>query len=666
MNTIHLRSRFVALAAILFVLGSFSQALAQRGLTPLDIAKIQNVGATQISPDAKTVAYTLSVPADPLVENVGNSTHLYVYDIASGNSTALITSGGGVGNLSFRPTQGTITFTSRREGVSTTSLYEIPVSGGDPVLLHTHETNILGYNWAADGNHIIYMANEVLDLPKSDLPYQPELFEENVPNRSAFIQNVAHDGHTPHMIDLPGSVYAASFSPDRSKIVVSLAPNPTVDDMFMSQRIHVVDYRTREVIASIDNAGKLGEVHWSPDGTRLALRAAHDINDPIDGRILVVSSEGGTPQNIYPDFKGKFEQIRWLDNNTIQFLASEGVWRSFGTIRADGSRFTRTIEPGGPIKTAFSVADNGTVAFTANTSEHPSEVYVYQRARRNNWTLTRATNSNPWFSEIAFAKQEVITHPTRDNVYEIEGILFHPLNRVEGQTYPLITVVHGGPEAHYSNGWLTGYSTPGHFGAAEGYAVFYPNYRGSTGRGMEFVYSSQADLAGKEFDDVVDGVDHLIEIGLVDANRVGVTGGSYGGYATAWMSTYYSERFAAGVMFVGISNNISKWGTSDIPEELYLVHARKRLWDDWMDKLKSSPIYYVDRAQTPLLIMHGKEDTRVHPAQSLELYRHIKVRKPEVPLQLVLYPGEGHGNTRSTSRYDYNLRMIEWFNTHLK
>src|SRR5690554_1839453 len=88
------------------------------------------------------------------------------------------------------------------------------------------------------------------------------------------------------------------------------------------------------------------------------------------------------------------------------------------------------------------------------------------------------------------------------------------------------------------------------------------------------------------------------------------------------MSTYYSDRFAAAVMFVGISNNLSKWGTSDIPEELYLVHSRSRVWDNWQKNLERSPIYYVDRSQTPILIMHGSEDPRVHPAQSMELYRH--------------------------------------------
>jgi pimeloyl-ACP methyl ester carboxylesterase len=110
-----------------------------------------------------------------------------------------------------------------------------------------------------------------------------------------------------------------------------------------------------------------------------------------------------------------------------------------------------------------------------------------------------------------------------------------------------------------------------------------------------------------------------------------------------------------------------QWGTSDIPEELYLVHARERLWDgNWQKYLERSPIYHVDRAQTPLLILHGAEDTRVHPGQSLELYRHLVVRQPELPVRLILYPGEGHGNVRSASRLDYTLRMMQWFDAYLQ
>jgi len=143
-----------------------------------------------------------------------------------------------------------------------------------------------------------------------------------------------------------------------------------------------------------------------------------------------------------------------------------------------------------------------------------------------------------------------------------------------------------------------------------------------------------------------------------------VTGGSYGGYATAWCSTYYTERFAAGVMFVGISNNLSKVGTTDIPDELFLVHALKRPWEDWQWFLERSPVFHADGAKTPLLILHGKDDTRVDPGQSREMYRHLKLRG-EAPVRLVNYPGEGHGNRKAGARFDYNLRMMRWFDHYL-
>jgi len=332
-----------------------------------------------------------------------------------------------------------------------------------------------------------------------------------------------------------------------------------------------------------------------------------------------------------------------------------------GTLKDDGSSLLRRVNTGGPILDNFILTKNGTYVFVVESPTHPHEIYVMKSGSD---TPERVTDHNPWLKDIAFATQELVKYKARDGM-EIEGLLMRPLNEKRGQTFPLITVVHGGPESHYDNGWITGYSAAGQVAAGRDFAVFYPNYRGSTGRGVEYTKSSQGDLGGKEFDDIVDGVDYLVESGLVDKDRVGVTGGSYGGYATGWLSTKYSDRFAAGVMFVGISDNISKWGTSDIPEELYLVHARKRIWEDYQFWLERSPIYYADQAKTPLLIMHGKNDTRVHPSQSMELYRHIKTRT-DTPVRLVFYPGEGHGNRKSTARLDYNLRMLRWFEHYLQ
>ncbi len=634
---------------------------AQTVLTPDDVAKIKSVSGVDISPNGSHVAYTLSVPADPFEENSPARNQLYLLDTESGDVVPFFTTGS-VGSVAFRPGHNSVTFLTQREGDSARSLYEMSLNGGEAIKIFEHTNSILSYEWHHDGNHIVYTAFEETEESESPLPYSTVVFEENQALRKAFITNLDMEGHEPHTLQVEGSVYNTVWSPDGEKIAVSAAPTATVDDQFMAQQVFVVSHQEQEVIAEIDNEGKLGQIVWSPDGDRLALKAGMDIHDPIDGRILIVSASGGTPQIIDKDFEGKYEQISWAETNTIHFLASEGVWTSYGTIRPDGSNKESIIADNGPILTSFSLADNGSAAFLANTPAHPNEVYFKTRRGRD---LQRMTHHNEWLGEKEMGRQEVVRYEARDGEFEIEGLLIYPVDYQQGTAVPLVAQVHGGPEAHYSNGWLTSYSMPGQMGAGKGYAIFYPNYRGSTGRGVEFAYSSQADLAGKEFDDIVDGVDYLIDEGVADEDRVGVTGGSYGGYASAWMSTYYSDRFAAAVMFVGISDNISKWGTSDIPEELFLVHSRKRLWDHWDWYLERSPIFYVDRSETPILIMHGQEDTRVHPGQSLELHRHLKVRKPEVPLRLVFYPGEGHGNARASSRYEYNLRMLRWFDTYL-
>jgi len=650
-----------SLFLVIFLFFAHSVAVSQNRLTPEDVAKIKTVSSVEISADGSYVAYTLSVPADPFKTNAPATNQLHVLNTITGETTPYYTTGS-VSGIAFRPEQNSISFLAQREGDKNRSLYQVPLDGGEAVKIFEHTQSILTYQWHPDGNHIVYTAFEQKESTESELPYSTVVFEENQPHRKAYITNLAMKGHEPHNLTVDGSVYNTVWSPDGEKIAVSASPTPTVDDQFMSQKVFVVSHDEQEVIAEVNNEGKLGQIVWSPDGSRLALRGALDIHDPIDGRILIVSADGGNPEIIDRNFKGKYEQISWPESNTIYFAASEGVWSTYGTIRPDGSRKQALIEENGPVFTSFSRASNGTVAFSASTPSNPAEVYLKESRSSE---LSRMTNSNPWLTDKEMGNQEVIRYETSDNEFEIEGLLIYPLNYQEGETLPLISVVHGGPEAHYSNGWLTTYSMPGQMAAGKGYAVFYPNYRGSTGRGVDFAYSSQGDLAGKEFDDIVDGVDYLIELGIADEERVGVTGGSYGGYASAWMSTYYSDRFAAAVMFVGISDNISKWGTSDIPEELYLVHSRKRLWNHWQWYLERSPIFYVDRAQTPILIMHGQEDTRVHPGQSLELHRHLKVRKPDVPLRLVFFPGEGHGNARASSRYEYNLRMLRWFDTFL-
>lgn len=633
---------------------------AQQGekIRPLDIAKIKTVGDVVLSDDGSTAAYTLNVYPDPLKENAPASSQLHLLDMESGESRPFLTRGS-VSQVAFRPEHESITFLGRLGEETQTTLYEIALAGGEAIPLFSFETSIRSYEWAPNGKELAIIAPEKKEEKENKLPYQPEIYEENLTYARGYVVNVESEER--QMIDIDGHVSVLHWSPDGNRLAVVSSPTPLVDDFYMHRSISIFDKNDlKSASATVDHQAKLGQLAWSPDSEHLAIIAGAHLNDPIDGRLMVVSKDGGKPKMLQPDYKGKFEAIEWADEETLHFLASEGVWTVLGSIQADGTGMKKLMDKEGPILHTFDRSDNGHYAFVADTPTHPSEVYVMKKGARD---AERATDHNPWLKDRAMGRQESITYQAEDGT-AIEGILIHPVNEEVGKKYPLVTVVHGGPESHYSNGWLTGYSSPGQLAAGRGMAVFYPNYRGSTGRGLAFAMSSQGDLAGKEFDDIVDGVDHLIEMGLVDEDKVGVTGGSYGGYATGWLCTKYTDRFAAGVMFVGISDNISKWGTSDIPEELYLVHARKRIWEDYEFFLERSPIYYAGQAETPLLIMAGKEDTRVHPSQSIELYRHIKTRT-DTPVRLVLFPGEGHGNRNSTARYDYSLRMSSWFEQYL-
>ena len=301
------------------------------------------------------------------------------------------------------------------------------------------------------------------------------------------------------------------------------------------------------------------------------------------------------------------------------------------------------------------------MALGGSTMWHPSELFTYDVRKRN---LKRQTTLNPWLKDKKFGVQERMTYTSRDGL-KMEGVLAYPLDYKEGTKYPLITYIHGGPEACVKNGWTTYYSLWGQVATAKGYFVFMPNYRGSSGRGVAFSKMNQGDLGDEEFNDVLDGIDDLIARGMVDKTKVGIGGGSYGGYFAAWAATKHSDRFAAAVVFVGISDQLSKRYSTDIPYESYYSH-----WKFWPHEnrelvIDRSPITHAENNKTPTLILHGKNDTRVHPSQSLMLYRALKLPK-KAPVRLIWYPEEGHGNRKNPARLDYNLRTLAWFDYYLK
>ncbi|MEE8450877.1 MAG: S9 family peptidase [Thermoguttaceae bacterium] len=633
-------------------------------LTPRDVARISSVTSAAVSPDGKHVAYTRAVQRNPLQDEDGPAwVELHVTD-AKGNSRPFVTGKVNVSGIQWTPDGRGIAFTAKRGDDEKASLYVVPIDGGEARRVVAHDSGVKGVAFSGDGNRVAFLATE--PLSKEQEEYRDKGFNQKIHEedwRPTKVWIAAADGSDePRALDLEGSASRVEWSPTAEELAVVLAPTPSVDDGYMFRRVSLVDAASGTIVERIDNPGKLGQIGYSPDGKHLALISGVDIHDPKDGRLMVADVPGdGSLRDLMPDYKAHVTSFRWKGDGTLLWVAAEGTATTVGEVTLEGQQNIR-IDATGPVLHGLSLSeDGGTVALVGDAPTHPPEVFLLSD---DDEAAERLTHSNDWLDEIQLAKQEVVRWEARDGL-ELEGILIYPTHYQQGRRYPLILSVHGGPESHVSNGWVTHYSRPGQVAAGLGFAVFYPNYRGSTGRGVEFSKLGQADAAGKEFDDLVDAVDHLVEMGLVDEKKVGITGGSYGGYASAWGATFYSERFAASVMFVGISDNISKVGTTDIPEEMYLVHHRKRLWDDWDYFLERSPIRHVQKNRTPTLILHGEDDPRVHPSQSLELYRHLKTLG-QAPVRLVWYPGEGHGNRRAASRLDYNLRLLRWMQRYLQ
>lgn len=646
----------------MLLLALLAQPALSADFTALDVARTRSVSQALVSPDGSRVATVVSEPRLPWTEGGEDGParqHLYMVDPASGIQRPFLTGEASVSALSWTADGAQLAFLDTRGDDEHTSLYLLPADGGEAQRAHGHTTDIEGYALSPDRSRIAWLATPDVDAATKaarDKGFDAKVYEEQDRMAQLWVAPLGGTAEAPLALD--GHVSDLSWAGDQ--LLVALASSPRVDQHYMDRTFVLVSPDDGSETARFSTPGKIDRVKASPDGQHVAFIAAETRDDPSPGRLQVFDRQG-EKVDLLPNLEGHVDDITWLDEDTLYYVASIGCESQVGQVDLDGTN-TVIVAPGTLNVRSLSASASGKqVALVADHPTHPSEAFFLSAGTEG---VTRLTDSNPWLADIAMPKQEVIEWRARDGK-TIQGVLVHPLGRAEGERVPLVVVVHGGPEAHEDNGWKTAYSRPGLLGAQAGWAVLYPNYRGSTGRGVAFSKLDQHDYAGREFDDIVDGVKHLVKQGLVDEDKVGITGGSYGGYASAWGATKLTKVYAASVMFVGISEQISKFGTTDIPNEMYWSHARAWPWDEWKFFDSRSPVRFTKDADTPLLILHGENDTRVHPTQSMMLYRYLDTLG-KVPVRLVLYPGEGHGNRRAASRLDYTLRMMRWFTHYLE
>ena len=641
----------------LFVFLSLLMTLSAQSkpMTPIQAVSLRMVTAPIVSGDGSLIAFRRIIPRLADVSPGASQSELCVYRVGEPfeQIRVFLPKTESFGGPAFSPDGKYLTVTQKRLDDAHREVWGYPLSGGAPVRITRTEHGVSSYVWSPDGTRIAYTRTAPLSDARKKARgagFKTEVYEEDARNIHLMLYDIA-SGESSELVT-SGAVLDVKWDKRGHQVYFAMAPRNLVDDSYMNRHMFAVDLETKEVSSLADTPGKLGAWAMNDDGTRLAFIGAADRRDPHAGMLFLKNM--GTHETVCigtEKFRGKFESVYWEDE-VLHGVVSLGVKSWTYSVEGTALRMGEEL----PLQThGFEqVPGQATRVFVGSTAQHPDELFLQREGR-----FERVTNCNPWLEDVALGEQTVEKVKARDGL-EIEGILMKPVGYESGKRYPLLIVAHGGPESHFGNGWLTYYSYWGQILAGRGYCVWFPNYRASTGYGVEFAKADHGDPMGGEFEDHLDAIDHFVNKGLVDRDRVAIGGGSYGGYTAAWAATRHSEHFAAAVSFVPFVDIRTKWYTSDIPQEFFHVHYEEKLPEDQADFLKErSPLTYAAYCKTPLLILGGDKDPRVHPSQPHMLYRAVKMTT-DTPVRYVRYPGERHGNRVNTYRYDYLIRTLRW------
>ena len=614
-----------------------------------------------IAPDGKQVVYGVQEPSLADEESKFIS-HLYLTSI-EGNEPIQLT----IGQHSnycprWSPDGRYIAFISNRSGKA--NIYVISPVGGEARALTNTESEIATLKWSPDGSQIAFLMSE----PRSPEKDKPILWDVDfsfthlysIPFNTAPRQLAKVTQITTGHFHLTGF----DWFPDGQTVAVIYRPTPSFNDWTQtrlatvpaadSQAYKLEDLKDIAIIAD-PNLSPL----VSPDGNYIAcVTGDRPIRWSFNNRIVLYSTKDRPPRPLSSTPNGQCQLIGWSsDSSLVMVLEFQGIDTQVWSLPVSG-------EAGKPLtdsklfKSSVNANKSNSVVFVGEDFDRPNSLYSLDISTGKETNFLTLPLPQDW-PDLTLPKTEVIRW-TAPNDLEIEGILTYPQNYQPGRAYPLIVNIHGGPSALFLRLFLGSslkFSIDVLELAARGFVILQPNPRGSSGYGKEFRCANDQDWGGGDYQDIMAGVDRLIDRGLVDPERMGVMGWSYGGYMTSWIITQ-SDRFSAACVGAGVTNLISFTGTADIPSFIPDFFGAE-FWDN-PDIYKSrSPIFQVKGVKTPTLILHGEEDKRVPLAQGKELYNALK--RQGVTTEMIIYPRQEHRFTDPRFILDLRQRILDWF-----
>ncbi len=626
-----------------------------------DNEKFKTVGSPHISKDGKWIAYTLS-------------DQIWIIPLKGGEPYTVTAEGSSAWNPVWTPDGKALSFLSDRNG-KRTQVWRLRLGRfGEAEQITKLERSANAIKWSPQGDKLLFVLKDKktkkkdTNTPKdsSDKTQEPwviDRLEFKADRGDGYITDrrrnhiYVYDIAKEKLVQITSGDYddmGPSWSPD-GKTIAFTSNRSKHPDLNYNMDIWLVSAdatdKGQQLTQLTTHPGPDSSPVWSPDGKWIAYTTASDGEYGVS-HLAVIPSTGGKAKILTKKLDRNVFAIKFSDDSdSIYFIYTDSGAQHLGSVSIKGGP-VRQIITGPQVVNSYSLGKNNILAANITPANRTGELYSFDYKQ-----LRQLTHVNDdLLSQLKLGELEKVRFKSRDGM-EIESFVVKPPDFDQNQKYPTLLSIHGGPVSQYT--W--GYSFAPQFFAAHGYVVVLPNPRGSTGRGEKFCKAIYQGWGFKDYEDVIAAVDHVIELGYADPDRLGVMGYSYGGFMTNVVITR-TDRFKAAVSGAGHSLLIANYG-HDIYQKWYVWELgspweNRHLWE------KLSPLNNVHKVTTPTIFLGGQKDWNVPVLNSELMYQSLK--RLGVETQLVVYPNSHHGGWKKQYERDYYQRALAWLDKHLK
>ncbi len=640
-----------------------------------DYAKITSVSDPQISPDGKTIVFVVSRPN---LEQDRSDRQLVLMEIATGAQHVLTYERKGVGSPRWSPGGDRLAFvaTDGPEKDAKPQIFVLPMTGGEARKITDVPNGIEQFAWRPNGQEIAYVASDEPEN-KKEMEKHHDAFEvgdnDFLATEAALPSHIwilpADGGKAKRLTSgtwsLPKSAPPSppaspiSWSPDGKLLLFTRQEHPHQGDNDLTA-LQVLNVETGEVRKLTKHEKFESFGLFSPDGSRVAYWYPRDDDPNNENEIFVTQAAGGDGSDATRSIDRDLQRVIWMpDGNSLLVGGHDGTLTALWLQPLAGTAKKLRL---GDISPTWSfwvdafVGRKGEIAFTGSTPTQSSELYYMASA---NDTPRRLTDFNHEIASLALGKAEKFEWKGPDGFQE-DGVLFYPPDFQKDRKYPLVLIIHGGPTASTT----TQFSFLTQLMVTHGYVVFSPNYRGSDNLGNAYQHAIWNDAGDGPGRDVIAGIDAVKKLSFIDANEIGVTGWSYGGYMTSWLIGHY-QIWKAAMAGAPVTDMYDEYNLADgNVSGRYGFKGSPYLGENLKDYRAQSPITYAAQMKTPTLVMHDTGDARVTITQGYSLYHALKDNG--VPVKFIAFPVAGHFPGDPVRQMDVYRLWVDWMDQYLK